>query len=298
MARALDFIVIGAAKSGTTALHHQLRDHPGLYLPPGKEAPFFTKGDVYQRGWDAYVAEHFAAAPPDVLWGKVTPRYLGDLQVPARMHEAMPDARLIALLRDPIARVLSKYRLLARRGREPRSFAEVVDDQLRPERLAKARTEVLPLGQTIVARGEYGRLLDTYLAWYPRDQLLVHLTEEFESDPQVVIDSILAFIGLEPGWTPDNLGERYYVGGDELRFPGAADRARRIGPLRGVWHRLPSGRRQSFLLWFNRQFNVKQAPPPEVDDATRARLVEFYREDAARLEALLGRPVPWAQEVR
>jgi Sulfotransferase domain len=294
VARPLDFIVIGAAKSGTTALHHQLRGHPGLYLPPGKEAPYFTKSSIYERGWDAYVAEHFARAPEDALWGKVTPRYLGDLQVPARMHAAMPDARLIALLRDPVDRALSKYRLVARSGREARPFEEVVEEQLRPENLARARTEVVPMGESIVARGEYGRLLDTYLAHYPREQLLVHLTEEFETDPQAVIDSILGFVGLDPGWTPDNLGERYYEGGDALRFPGLAGAARRVGPLRRLWHRLPGARRQSFLLWFHRQFNVKRTPPPEVDEAVRRRLEDFYLDDAVRLEALLERPVPWA----
>jgi hypothetical protein len=117
-----DFVVIGAAKSGTTALYHQLRHHHGLYLPPSKEAPFFTKDDVYRRGWEAHLAEPFTAAPPDLLWGTVTPRYR-DLGIPARMHEAMPDARLIALLREPVARVYSKYRLLVRRGRERRSLA-------------------------------------------------------------------------------------------------------------------------------------------------------------------------------
>jgi len=189
--RPLDFVVIGAAKSGTTALYHQLRGHPGLYLPPAKEAPSFTKEDVYQRGWTAYLTEHFAAAPPDVLWGTVTPRYLGDLRVPARMHQQLPDARLIALLREPVARAFSKYRLLVRTGRETRPFPDVVDEQLQPAALERARTEHLPLAETIVVRGEYARLLDTYLDHYPREQLLVHLTEDFEAEPQAVIDSIL-----------------------------------------------------------------------------------------------------------
>jgi hypothetical protein len=293
--RPLDFVVIGAAKSGTTTLFHHLRRHPDLYLPPAKEAPFFSKDDVYQRGWAAYLSDHFAGAPPEALWGTVTPRYLGDLHVPERMFAAMPDVKLLALLRDPVERALSKYRLLVRQGRETRTFERLVDDQLEPAALHRARTDRRPLGETLVVRGEYARLLGTYLEWFPRDQLLVHLTTEYEDDPQAVLDSILTFLGRSPGWTPDNLDERYYVGGDQQRLPGVVRTARRSRVLRRVWRAVPTARRQSLALWFNRQFNVRREDPPPLPAAIEERLAAFYAPDGERLASLLGRPVPWAR---
>jgi hypothetical protein len=61
--RTLDFLVTGAHKAGTTSLFEYLRTHPRLYLPPGKERPFFSNDDVYARGWDDYLAKTFFAAP-------------------------------------------------------------------------------------------------------------------------------------------------------------------------------------------------------------------------------------------
>jgi hypothetical protein len=289
--------VIGAAKSGTTTLFHYLRGHPRIAMPAGKEVPFFSRDDRYSAGWDAFAAEQFASAPVDARWGKITPRYLGDHVVPARLAATMPSVKLLALLRNPVDRAFSKYRLLARGQRERRSFAEVVDDQLRPEALERSRVEPMSIVDSLVARGEYARLLDDYLRYFPREQLLIRLTDDFEADPQAVLDAVLVHIGLEPGWTPENLGRRYYVGGDRQRLPGLAPRAKKVKPVAALWRRLPLERRQALQLWFARQVNVVSDAPAELDPEVRARLTAFYRPDVERLEGLLGRPVPW-QEFR
>jgi hypothetical protein len=72
----LHFLVIGAAKSGTTTLFELLRQHPQLYLPPGKEDPFFSRATSFENGWDAYVRRSFAAAPAASLCGTATPEYM------------------------------------------------------------------------------------------------------------------------------------------------------------------------------------------------------------------------------
>ncbi len=78
MKQGLDFIVIGAQKSGTTTLFEYLRGHPELYLPPGKEAPFFSHEEVWKDGWGEYVRRNFPGAGEagDRLWGTVTPHYM------------------------------------------------------------------------------------------------------------------------------------------------------------------------------------------------------------------------------
>lgn len=292
--RPLDFVVIGAAKSGTTTLFHHLRHHPGLFLPADKERPFFSKDDVYLRGWGAYVDEVFGAAPADVRWGKVTPRYLGDLHVPARLAAAMPDTRLHAILRHPVQRAYSKYRLNLRQGIEHRPFAQVVDDQLQPGALERARTQTLPMGEALVVRGEYGRLLETFLAEFPREQLLVHVTDELESDPQRVIDEILVHIGLDPGWVPPNLGDRFYVGGDRQRLAWLPSLVRSVPPLRAAWERVPLDRRRRAQHLYSTQLSVgDNSAPPAFPAETRARLVEHYRNDVPVLEEILGHAVPW-----
>src|SRR4051794_6700075 len=87
--RTLDFIIIGAQKSGTTSLYKYLQPHPSIYMLPEKEAPFFSAEALYSRGWEWYRQEFFSQAPPERIWGKATPMYMANLQVPERIHELM-----------------------------------------------------------------------------------------------------------------------------------------------------------------------------------------------------------------
>ena len=113
----LDFLVIGAAKAGTTSLFEHLRRHPEIALPADKEAPFFATDVRYSRGWDRYLKSTFWEADPARRWGTITPQYMGgtvfepartavtagggydEHTLPLRIHERLPEARLIAVLR-------------------------------------------------------------------------------------------------------------------------------------------------------------------------------------------------------
>ena len=102
----LDFVVIGASKSGTTSLFHYLGEHPSIWLPPSKDAPFFSADEWFEKGWGWMLEDTFRGAPIDQLWGTVTPRYMEDDRVPERMVGLMPHLKLVALLRNPIDRAL------------------------------------------------------------------------------------------------------------------------------------------------------------------------------------------------
>ena len=119
-----DFLVIGAPKAGTTALHTALAGHPELFMSPVKEPKFFlTDGPPPRRGGGPgdvpTYREHiwrredyealFNAAPPGALRGESTPFYLYDRQAQRRIHALIPGVRMIAILRDPVGR-------LSRRG--------------------------------------------------------------------------------------------------------------------------------------------------------------------------------------
>ena len=98
----LDFIVIGTPKSGTTTLFNWIREHPELFLPDGKELPFFSE-DLFENGLDWYLEHHFQNADAGLLWGKVTPQYMGGIgdvmpqEIARRIHQSLPDARSQAL---------------------------------------------------------------------------------------------------------------------------------------------------------------------------------------------------------
>jgi hypothetical protein len=284
--KSLDFIVIGASKSGTTALFRYLRADPDLYLPPEKDAPFFAVDKYWKNGWERYAAELFAHAPRDALWGTVTPRYMEDPRVPERIAATMPEIRLIALLRNPIDRAFSQYRQQVRRGKETRSFAECVDLLLEgPDRQHSE--------DRILSPGHYGRALERFLEHFETDQLLVLFSEDLSSNPGKVIDRVRVFLSLPPDFTPSNLGKRYHVGGSRERFPDLIRILKRLGLLRRLWRRLPRERRGALRTWFFTQVNVIEEPPREIPSALRRRLADHYREDVRNLSHQIGRAVPW-----
>jgi len=297
VARPLDFAVIGASKSGTTSLFHYLRSHPSIYLPPGKDLPFFAADPAFARGWEAAAAEHYAAALPDALWGTVTPRYMEDARVPERMRRLMPEIRLAALVRNPIDRAFSQYRQQVRLGKEKRSFPRAVADELDRAALARARSapQELDAGRRYLATGEYGRILAGFLERFEPGRLAVLFTEELEGEPGATLDPLLVHLGLSPGFRPPNLDHRYHRGGTRERFPGLPSRLKRLRPARPLWRLLPVRRRRAAWTWLFTRANVVAEPAPEMPAPLRDELASFFREDVRMLEPIAGRPVPWPE---
>ncbi len=106
-----DFIIIGAMKCGTSTLAAQLAAQPGVFMTTPKEPNFFSDDDVFARGPDWY-ASLFADAAPGDLKGEASTHYTKLPDYPdcaARLHAALPQARLIYLTRDPVERLISHY---------------------------------------------------------------------------------------------------------------------------------------------------------------------------------------------
>ena len=324
----LDFIVVGAQKAGTTSLFEYLRQHPQLYVPPGKELPYFSHEAIRRRGWEDYMSKAFSEADTERRWGTVTPQYMvgglweepnptaegerhDERTVPRRIRERAPDARLIAILRDPADRARAQHRMAVMNHLDARPFGRAVEELLRPEALEAARRE--PRETTgYVTWGEYGRILSGYLDVFPREQLLVVFTDELERDPAELLRRIHEFVGVRADFLPDNVGVRYRVGGSERRFallgmdsplhPWTLQR-RLAGSTaaRRLWYAMPErGRRQvdralarvtyRLDLW-NRRNGRRDAA--DDDQAPLARLREHFAPDSERLEALTGRRPPW-----
>jgi hypothetical protein len=295
-ARLLDFIVIGASKSGTTALFEYLRTHPDVFIPAGKDAPFFALDEPSMEAWPAFAAEQFVEAAGELRWGTVTPRYMEHSQVPGRIHDVIPDVRLVAILRNPIDRALSQFRQQVRRGKEDRSFDIAVDEQIDSEHALRVRLVDPPevaTEDTYVIRGEYSRILQGFLANFPRDQLLVEFSEDLDSQPEAVLQRVFAHLDVDDEFVPPNLTERYHVGGSKERLPWLVPLVHRLGPLRALWHRVPRSRRQAAWRWFFTTGNVRSEPAPEIEPETRSKLAEFFRDEVEALEALVGRQTPW-----
>jgi hypothetical protein len=327
MKESLDFIVIGAQKAGTTSLFEYLRRHPQISMPVGKEMPFFSDAQARGRGWEGYAQRAFGAADPGTRWGTATPQYMvgglldepnptrdgerhDERTVPLRIRAHSPEARLIAILRDPAERARSHHRMSFMEGIERRPFDRAIAELLQEDALAQARRE--PRETTgYVAWGEYGRILAGYFEVFDAEQILVLFTEELERDPRTVLRRIFAFLEVEEEFVPDNLGMKYRVGGAQRRLswlgtysslsPLALQRAASRNPAtRGLWHALPERRRRQIdrafghvvyrLDLWNRRTETDTAEP---DGATLERLRAHFERDGERLTELLGTAPPW-----
>jgi sulfotransferase family protein len=326
MKETLDFIVIGAQKAGTTSLFEHLRQHPQLSLPAAKELPFFSHEAMRARGWQDYMRKAFAFADPDTRWGTATPQYMigglweepnpaagrepyDERTVPLRIRERLPEARLIAILRDPAERAHSHHRMVYMNRLERRPFEQAIDQLLSPRALEEARRE--PRETTgYVAWGEYGRILAGYFEVFAPEQILVLFTSELESEPGALLARVYRFLEVDAGFAPRDAGRRYRVGGERRRLqwlgthsrnPWTAQRAlAQNTAARSLWHALPERRRRqidhafsSFSYRLDLWNRRAPADSPACEEATLQRLRAHYADDGKRLTTLLGAPPPW-----
>jgi hypothetical protein len=208
-----DFFIIGAPKAGTTALHSALSRHPALELSPVKEPKYFMCGDAppplylgpgdahSRREWvwrrDDYLAL-FANAAPDVLVGESTPLYLGDAAALLRIQSVKPDARLIAVLRDPVDRAYSNWMHLWSDGLEPESdfvTAVAMED-------ARRRRGWAPFWR-YRSLGLYGRQLARVRSLFPPEQLHVLRYRDLVESPEQTLSGVWQFLGVPDGPPPE-----------------------------------------------------------------------------------------------
>lgn len=208
MARCLDFLVIGAQKAGTTSVHKYLCEHPDLYLPPEKEAPFFSNDLEYSRGYTNYFDNYFRTSKLGDLVGTVTPSYMMNPSVPERIKSTCPRVKIIAILRDPIERAYSHYLMGIRGNNLSRTFEDTIIEQLNDTKLVTERNSTNYWNKQIVS-GEYGRILKEYYKLFPKEQILILYMNDLISVPTAFVEEIFNFLGVK-NIQIKNIGKLYH----------------------------------------------------------------------------------------
>lgn len=204
-----DFVIIGAQKAGTTSLFRYLVEHPDVIPPAQKEVHFFD--GRYERGMRWYrsrfplrsALERGAADGVRKLTFEASPYYLAHPFVAGRMHEQLPDAKLVVLLRDPIERAWSHYRDNFSRGTETKPFLEAL--RAEPDRLGPGLANIargIEPGSDYrnygyVERGKYAEQLAVWFAVYPRKQFLIVESRELFEHSESAYKRVLQFVGLD-----------------------------------------------------------------------------------------------------
>jgi hypothetical protein len=206
-----NLFVIGAPKCGTTSLHHYLDQHPKVAMSVVKEPKYFLadgrrpahRGPGDERACRNYVVDrsayealfHFPPGPGSYA-GESSPYYLWAADAGSRIRVLVPDARLVAVLREPTMRAFSNWADLREQGREKLAFADALAAE---ERRHAENWEPFWYYRSL---GLYGAQLSRLLDVFPRQQVKVVLSEELAEAPRQVMDQVFEFLGLEP------LGER------------------------------------------------------------------------------------------
>lgn len=183
-----NLIVIGAAKAGTTSLHYYLGLHPDISMSGTKELRFFSHDRVWSRGLEWYEAQFTGRA---LIHGEASPSYAMYPHYPdaaARIRAAVPEAKLIYLVRDPIARIVSHWVYATSYGGETRPFAECLRD---PD-------------NRYLAASQYYRQIERYTSWCAAGQLLVVSHHDLAHDLRPTLQQIFRFLGVDDGfWSPE-----------------------------------------------------------------------------------------------
>jgi Sulfotransferase domain len=269
----IDFIGIGAQKSGTSWAYTCLYDHPEVCAPI-KEIHFFSR-PRWSEGREWY-ERHFNTCGAGKLRGEFSTSYLYSKEAPERIHSYCPNTKLIAILRNPIDRSFSQYRNAIKAGEIPE---------------ATPFEEYLTREPSALEQGLYHEQLVRYDALFPKEQMLVLIYEDIRKDPVLFMKRIYEFLAVDTSFVSSMVYEEInvartpkYVFIDRLMHH-MSEMLRKIGFDRFV-HLV----RKSGLPNLFRSLNTK---PKEKSSHTksfnRAPLVTYFRDDVQRLSECIGR---------
>ena len=221
MNRLPNFLVVGAAKSGTTALYHYLAQHPEVFLSPIKETNFFAlkDKDLSFKGPGDYKGIHrrtiteigdyynqFIKVTDEKSIGEICPSYLYFEDAPKNIKEHIPKVKIIAILREPVARAFSAWVHLTRDGREYLNFKEALADE--PRRIKENWAEIWHYKE----ESKYYNQLKRYYDSFPKENIKVVIYEDFKKNQMRVYGEICNFIGVKSSFVP-SMSAKHNKGG-------------------------------------------------------------------------------------
>ena len=276
----MDFIGIGAQRSGTSWLYACLYEHPEI-CSPIKELHFFSR----ERNWKfgvAWYREKFSKCDPHTLKGEYSTSYLYSDVAAKRIHKHFPHAKIVASLRNPIDRAFSQYRNAIKAGEieKETTFEEYIESE-----------------ESVIDQGLYTEQVKRYLDRFHKDQMHFMIYEETKGDPAANIQKLYEFIGIKGDYSPVMLHKKVNTGrtpravGLDRTMIRVAESMRHMGLDKLVWHIKRTG-----LPKLIRKANTED-DTRVMSEETRERLRGVFREDVQALGGLLGKDLNSVWEI-
>jgi hypothetical protein len=299
-----NFLIIGAPKCGTTSLYEYLAQHPEVYMSPVKEPCYFLyaeagieRDEVERQRVERERKRHchlagdlvtlpteyralFAGVTQEKAVGEASTSYIIYPNAAARIHHAIPHAKLIAVLRHPVERAFSAYRQLHRTGQTPYpNFEQAIsaEDMTAPLPEAWEPTRFLRVGL-------YAQRLKPFFALFPREQIKILLYDDLKRDPLGLVKECYRFLEIDESFVPD-VTQRHNVGLDPrspmlLRFYQGGR----------VWRALRRVVPEPIRHWSQPlRAKLLYQPTSDLSPELYSRLMPLFREDILQLQGLLQR---------
>jgi hypothetical protein len=192
----LDFILAGAQKAGTTALHYFLSRHPDITMGDQQEMHFFDNDALFVCEPDyAQLHKHYPPVAPATVAGDCTPIYLYWRPAMERIWKYNPQIKLLIILRNPIDRAFAHWNMQRFKGREPLDFLEAI---VAEERRARETAPLQCRRFSYVDRGRYADQLERVFKFFPRQQVNIIKFEEFQNRKEQTLEAIFRFLAVKP----------------------------------------------------------------------------------------------------
>jgi hypothetical protein len=293
-----DFLLVGAAKSGTTSLYSYLREHPQIFMPPEKEPHFMVlvdrpiasrpiaKANEFVFEFGTYV-RLFEGAGDDQLIGEASTSYLYYHDRAIRnIKRYIPEwkkLKILVILRNPVDRAFSHYWMQHRVYRyESLSFEDAVDYG---HPVVKKRMQYDWRPEDYIGYSMYHDALKAYMETFPHTR--VYLYEDLAADPKGLVRDLYRFLGVDDSFVPANIGVRY-----NPRTNFLARLLLRPGLVSSVFppaRLIPLEKRVELVRRISARVAQAFSSRPKMKPETRERLKALFREDILRTQELIGR---------
>ena len=183
-----NFIGVGTQRAGTTWLYNCLKQHPDIYMSTPKELHFFYVH--YENGIEWY-KDKFSGVTNESVVGEITPDYMYHEEAIRNIKKHIPNAKLIIVLRDPIERAISAYKLHYKHSSGV-SFETACESN-----------------KDLIDRGRYVKYLDMVQSYFPSNQLKIMIYEDIKVKPESFLDEIYEYLGVQTGFRPSIITKNY-----------------------------------------------------------------------------------------
>jgi hypothetical protein len=286
-----NFLIVGAAKSGTTSLYHYLGQHPDIFFPEVKEPHFFSDSNTYMARNLTEYQSLFSRHQGQKAVGEASVSYLYDPASPGIIFKTLGKIRIIASLRNPVSRAYSHWRHFYNVGWENLDFREALaaeEARYHSGSFRENAPALVPSGYFYFRRGLYAEQVARYLTFFGPENMKVLIFEQWIQDVAGTSQDLFEFLGVDPDFEPDMevVNPAHRTRSSQIHDFLVTRRPKWITALyqnSPVWLRDLIYRTGKKIYWANMTAVEKQRMPPNLQQELRRRFLP----DIHRLEDLL-----------